>query len=93
MGFKVIHNVHSLHQAKEILKEHGVAWDRTYQTKIGEVRRWGSGIVEDELGIHLYFNDGEDKNVAWYTGMMDCVAFYTDGDFRQDGTPYHKRMV
>ena len=99
MGFKVVHNIGSLFHAQEILKEHGVKWNQIYRilmstrrTLFGKydwVDDWGTPY---ETGIHLYFNDGEDRNVAWYTEITNTLCFYTDGKYRLDGIPSNQRV-
>lgn len=74
----------SFEEALRLLREHGVKFDRAYTTIF-------NGRFEVLEGIHVYFNNGEKANVAYYTPSLRCLNIFAD--WRRDDTPPEQRRA
>jgi len=61
------------YQVIKKLAELGVVHDHTHQELLGH-RCWYSGRVIKQSGIHIYFQDEYDQDLAYWTPIMDTLA-------------------
>jgi hypothetical protein len=78
-------NCTSLMKAKDILEKQKVKYDNIYRLKYSDNNQWG--VEKSTIGIHFYFNNGKNSNVAVYTPTTESLVINT----REDGTPEDKR--
>jgi hypothetical protein len=67
-GYSFNENVSCLGEAKRILEEKGIKYDRVIVSKIYR-NSWTTGLPTSEGGIHQYFMQG-DCDIAYYTPTM-----------------------
>ena len=74
----------TLSQAVRKLREQGIEFDRAYNQIFPKDSIFG------RYGIHAYFNNGDNVNVAYYTSAMSALSILPFGG-RRDDTPLEQR--
>jgi hypothetical protein len=71
-GDTSISDVPAWGNAMEILKEMGIEVDRPYVHRIYG-KDWFTGRPKDNGYVHVYFNDKQGREVAYYTPCMNHI--------------------
>lgn len=83
----------SLSQAKDILTSQGIEFDSIYRTISMEKDYYTGAMTKKSYGIHYMINNGDERNVAYFSPDLDTLSYVLDGKFRIDGTPMEKRDI
>lgn len=73
----IVMKCNSLDKAIAILREKGIKFDQFYEHLLSKPNQYG--MEQGIRGVHVYFNNGNNWNVAYYTPGINVLTIIPNG--------------